>query len=159
MDQQQEGVPPLPLPRRGRRNHTLAHIPHAHIPLLEKPVYISHAYHNYASLTPRQANPLLQEFTPCFCVFHLGFGLVRKLLEDDQEIRVNVEPVSIERAQMLLEANSSYLQDQPDDESKLRKLQTFVGISIGASVEFREVDGSRARPIINVHSNPRADAD
>ena len=79
--------------------------------------------------------------------------LVRAQFENNQDLRVEVKPVSSDRAEKLLDANSSYFPDEPDGESKLRRLQTFVEIIVGARIEFRKNNGSRARQIINPAQN------
>ena len=59
LGQEPEGVPTLlPLPGRGRQDHPPMQVPRVHLPLLEEPVYISHAHHTYPALTPGQANPV-----------------------------------------------------------------------------------------------------
>ena len=76
---------------------------------------------------------------------------VHAQLEGDQDLRIQVSPVSLERAQELLEANPCYFASEPDQESKLRKLQTCVEISIGARAGFRVIDSTRARRVIDAH--------
>ena len=51
---------------------------------------------------------------------------IREQFEDGQDLLVEVKTISQERAQELLQANPVYFSDQPDDESKIRKLQTYV---------------------------------
>ena len=74
--------------------------------------------------------------------------LARGKFEGDQELRVEVNPVSGERARELLEANPNHFVSEPDEESKLRKLQTCVEMIVAARHEFRGIDPSRARRII-----------
>ena len=74
--------------------------------------------------------------------------LARGKFEGDQELRVEVNPVSGERARELLEANPNHFVSEPDEESKLRKLQTCVEMIVAARHEFRGTDPSRARRII-----------
>ena len=62
------------------------------------------------------------------------------------ELKLN--PVSGERARSLLEANPDHFASEPDEESKLRKLQTCVEMIVAARHEFRVTDPSRARRII-----------
>ena len=70
-----DGLPALPLPRRGRQNRPPVHILDIHLPPFEKPVYFPHTHHH----TPRDPRDRLtqlpHQFTPCVCAFHLGFGL------------------------------------------------------------------------------------
>ena len=76
------------------------------------------------------------------CLRHAQF-------ENHQDLRVEVKPVPVERARELLDINPSYFPDQPDRESKIRKLQTYVEIRIGARINFLVTDPSRGRRIIN----------
>ena len=62
----------------------------------------------------------------------------------DQDLRVEIKPVSIERARELLRANPNHYASEPDEDSKLRKLQTQVEIIVGARTEFCVRDPSRA---------------
>ena len=77
---------------------------------------------------------------------------VRAPFADGQYIRVDVDPISPERAQELLQANPNYFSDQPDDESKKRKMQTFVEVTIGVCRGFEVIDPTRARKI--AHGEP-----
>ena len=76
--------------------------------------------------------------------------LVRSQFEDGQDLKIEILPVSDMRARELLEANPSHFENEPDGESKLRKLRTCVELNIGARHEFRDVDPSRARRIIAI---------
>ena len=73
---------------------------------------------------------------------------VRTQFEDAQDLRIEIKPISIDRARELLTNNPNHFANQPDEESKLRKLQTSVEIVIGARTEFRVTDTSRARVIV-----------
>ncbi len=73
--------------------------------------------------------------------------LVRAQVEGDRDLLVEVEPITAERAQYLLDANPAHFPDEPDAASKLRRLQTLVEVGVAARVEFRVVDPSRARRI------------
>ena len=73
---------------------------------------------------------------------------VRAQCEGDQDLRIDIKPISADRAQELLEANPNHFHDEPDNESKLRKLQTFVELAVCHRIEFRVKDHSRARRII-----------
>ena len=67
-----------------------------------------------------------------------GWGyFVRAQTDDDQDLCVEINPISIDRAHELLKANPNHFASQPDEESKLRKLQTFVEIVIGSRAGFR----------------------
>lgn len=74
--------------------------------------------------------------------------LVRSGGEADDELSVEVEAITPERAQDLLTAHPDYFPDEPDQASKLRKLQTQVVIQVSASLEFRVTDRSRARRVV-----------
>ncbi len=68
--------------------------------------------------------------------------------EDGKDLRVEVNPISAQKAEDLLDADSSYFSNEPNRESKLRKLQAQVHIIIGVRYEFAATDHSRARRII-----------
>ena len=67
---------------------------------------------------------------------------------DGQRLRVEVKPISHERAQEMLKANPTLFEDTPDHESKLRKLQTYVEVAIAVRHRFTVADQSRARKIV-----------
>lgn len=77
---------------------------------------------------------------------------VRAQVEGDQDILVEVHPISAERAQELLDDNPDHFPDEPDPASKLRKLQTLVEVGVAARVGFQVVDPSRARRITHAES-------
>lgn len=74
--------------------------------------------------------------------------LLRAQTEGDQDLHIEVKPISIDRAHDLLAGNPEYFASEPDQESKLRKLQTHVEIAIGARTGFQVSDTSRARVIV-----------
>ncbi len=76
---------------------------------------------------------------------------VRAKTDGDQDLRVEIKPISIDRAHELLSANPNHFASQPDEESQLRKLQTCVEIAIGARIGFRVTDASRAWRITPIH--------
>lgn len=80
--------------------------------------------------------------------------LIRAQFENEQDLRVEVNPVSPERAEELLNANPSHYANEPNKEGKLRKLQSQVEVIVGARIEFREIDDSRARRIVSPSHNP-----
>ena len=83
-----------------------------------------------------------------YVVDPVGWGhFVRAKADGDQDLRVEIKPISIDRARELLTANPDLLASQPDEKSKLRKLQTYVEIVIGARTGFRASDTSRARRV------------
>ena len=63
--------------------------------------------------------------------------LVRAQTEGDQDLHIEVKPISIDRAHELIAGNPNYYASEPDQESKLRKLQTRVEIVIGARTGFQ----------------------
>ena len=63
-------------------------------------------------------------------------------------MRIDIKPISADRAQEFLEANPNLFPDEPDNESKVRKLQTFVELAVCHRIEFRVKDHSRARRIV-----------
>jgi len=71
--------------------------------------------------------------------------LVRAPAGDGQELRVRVDPVSEERAEELLGKSPRLLADEPDEATKLRKLQTYAEINVAQRAGFRVRDPSRAR--------------
>ena len=77
--------------------------------------------------------------------------LVRAKVEGDQDIVVKVKPISAQRARELLDSDPRHYSEEPDETSKLRKLQTCVEIVVSARTEFRVTDPSSARRIVGVH--------
>lgn len=73
---------------------------------------------------------------------------VRSPYDGGQAIRVNVTPVSPERALELLPTNAAYFPDEMEDGTKLRKLQTFVQLEIMARHGFQVTNPSRAWVLI-----------
>ena len=78
---------------------------------------------------------------------------VRAQCEGGQDLRIDIKPVSPERAQELLETKSNYFPDEPECEEKLRKLQTQIELRIYHRVEFRVNNSSHARRITSTGSN------
>lgn len=76
---------------------------------------------------------------------------IRAQIEGSQDLRTDVLSVSDERAYELLNGNPNHFASEPDEESKLRKLQTCVEIRIGARVGFHVIDATRARRISGLH--------
>ena len=76
--------------------------------------------------------------------------LVLAKVNGDRGIVVKVNPISAERAQALLNSEPLHFAEEPDDTSKIRKLQTCVEIVVSAHAEFRVNDPSRARRIVGV---------
>ena len=73
---------------------------------------------------------------------------VRAQCEGHQDLRIDINPISVDRARVLLDANPNHFPDEPDIESKLRKLQTLVELEVVHRIEFRVKDYSRARRIV-----------
>lgn len=69
---------------------------------------------------------------------------VRAQCEGDRDLRIDVSFISADRACELLEKNPLHFSSEPDQESKLRKLQTCVELAVCARIEFRVKDPSRA---------------
>ena len=72
---------------------------------------------------------------------------LRAQVEGATDLLVAVDTVSAERARVLLSATPGHFPDQPDESSKLRKLQTCVEVRVVWSTTFRVADRSRARRI------------
>ena len=77
-------------------------------------------------------------------------------LTPHQHMLVLVNPVSAERAREFLDANPELFSEQPDESSKLRKLQTLVEIVVRHRTEFRVSDVARARRISDVDETEQA---
>lgn len=77
---------------------------------------------------------------------------VRTQVEGDRDLLVEVKPISVERARSLLDANPELFASEPDEESRLRKIQTFVDVKVAARTEFRVGDSSRARRVAQAQS-------
>ena len=73
---------------------------------------------------------------------------VRAQCEGGQDLRIDINPISEERARELLDVNPNHFPDEPEYENKLRKLQTFVELAVGHRIEFRVKDHSRARRVV-----------
>ena len=73
---------------------------------------------------------------------------VRAQVEGDTDLLVEVDSISAERARALLDANPNYFPDEPDEDGKLRKLQTHVEVGVAGRTGFRVVDASRARKVV-----------
>ena len=73
---------------------------------------------------------------------------VRAQMEGAQDLLVEVSPVSSSRARELLDGNPRHFSGEPDEVSKLRKLQTCVEIVVGSRVSFRVTDPTRARRFV-----------
>ena len=76
-------------------------------------------------------------------------SLIRTQFENGEDLRVEVNPVPIQRARDLLDRDSSYFKDEPDRDSQMRKLQTCVEVIIEARNTFHVSDSSMARLVTN----------
>ena len=74
---------------------------------------------------------------------------VRAQVEGDQDLLVEVDSILLERARELLRVKPKYFPDEPDEASKLRKLQASVRVGAAARTGFRVADASRARRVID----------
>ena len=88
------------------------------------------------------------------CVYVVGpagWGqFVRAETVGGQDLRIEIEAISINRAKELLKAKPKQFADRSDEESKLRKLQTHVEIVIGDRTGFRVTDPTRARRLVPI---------
>ena len=75
--------------------------------------------------------------------------LVSGHIKPHQELLVEIKCVSAVRARELLDENPCHFSSEPDEVSKLRKLQTYVEIVVRVRREFRVHDPSRARRIVS----------
>lgn len=81
-----------------------------------------------------------------------GWGqFIRAQFENGHDVRIDISPISFDRAGELLADNPNHFSDEPDEESKLRKLQASVEISIGARTGFRVTNPSRARRVVPIN--------
>ena len=78
----------------------------------------------------------------------MGLPSARTKLSTIKVWHININTISTDRARELLIENPNYFASEPDDESKLRKLQTYLELLIGARTEFRVTNPSRARVIL-----------
>ena len=84
---------------------------------------------------------------------------VRAPIGDERDIRVDVELISPERAEEFLQENPDRFPDQPDHESKKRKLQAHVEVAVGIRHSFRVDDATRARRIVPTERSAEDDLD
>ena len=88
----------------------------------------------------------------CVYVVNLsGWGqFVRARTHGDEDLRIEIKPISGNRALELLKANPDHFASEPDEESKLRRLQAHVEIVVGARTGFRVADPARARQLVPI---------
>ena len=79
---------------------------------------------------------------------------VRAQVEGGTDLLVRVEPVTPERAREDLRRNPDTYADEPDEASKLRKMQTFVSVGVWWRTGFRVADPSRAIRITAASPEP-----
>ena len=78
---------------------------------------------------------------------------MRAQCEGDQDLRIDVNPISADRARELLEENPNHFPGEPDQEAKLWKLQTLVELAVYARTEFRVRDASHARRVVQTEQS------
>ena len=107
---------------------------------------VSGRYRGYPILSARNAKDRC-----VYVVDPAGWGhFVRTPADGDQALRVEMKSISAGRARELLAANPEHFASQPDEESRLRKLQTHVEMVIGARTGFRVGDPTRARRLVPI---------
>ena len=74
--------------------------------------------------------------------------LVRAQCNGDQDLRIDVSTITVERARQLLNENPNHFASEPDDESKIQKLRAYVELEVYARIDFRIKDPSRARRVV-----------
>ena len=72
---------------------------------------------------------------------------IRAPFEEGQDLHVDIQCISPERAEELLEAHPDWFSDQPDHQFKIRELQTHVDVIVGVRHGFHVDDPTRARRI------------
>ena len=75
--------------------------------------------------------------------------LIRGQFDNGKDLRVEVNPITAQKARDLLDRDSSYFKDEPDRDSQMRKLQTCAEVIVEARNKFHVSDSSRARLITN----------
>ena len=75
---------------------------------------------------------------------------LRAQVEGGTDLHVEVDSISAERAEELLVTDPNLFPDEPDEASKLRKIQTFVEVGVAARTGFHVADPSRARKIVGL---------
>ena len=85
--------------------------------------------------------------------------MARVPLGEGQDVRFEVEPISAERAQELLDENPNHIPDEPDEDAKLRKLQVHVTVRVAVRVGFRNTDPTRARRVSPDQPSAGSDAE
>ena len=76
---------------------------------------------------------------------------VRAPAGGDQDLRITIRPISAIRAREMIKANPNHFASEPDEESRIRKLRTYVEIEIGARFAFRVTDIARSCRIDPIH--------
>lgn len=78
--------------------------------------------------------------------------VVRGQVEGETDLRVEIEPITVERARELLASSPQLVQDEPDDIAKVRRLRSLVLSRIYERVGFLVRDPSRARRVLTADS-------
>ena len=71
----------------------------------------------------------------------------RASFEEGEEFSADVEAISPERARELLDANPDFFAGEPDDASRMRRMQAHVVVRISVRDGFRVSDPTRARRV------------
>ena len=71
----------------------------------------------------------------------------RASFAEGEEFRADVEAISPERAREMLDASPDFFADEPDDVSRMRRMQAHVVVRLGVRDGFRVSDPTRARRI------------
>lgn len=71
--------------------------------------------------------------------------LIRAQTETGRDLIADVDAVTADQARAMLASNPDYFPDEPGEETKLRKLQASVVVSVAERVRFHVVDCKRAR--------------
>lgn len=95
--------------------------------------------------------PTLDERSLCIVDPATWGCYLRGQYEDAEDLRIEVKLVSSERARELLDKYQSHFPNEPNEESKLQKFQTFVEVTVAYLQEFRVDDPLRARRIVDAN--------
>ena len=79
--------------------------------------------------------------------------LVRAKIKGSTHPNVEVSTISAQRANELLDLNPLYFPEEPNEATKIRKLQTRVEILVSHRKEFQATNPSRARRIVDLPEN------
>lgn len=74
-------------------------------------------------------------------------SFTQALYDGDQALSIDMSEIDAERARKILKRQPDLLADYPDEESKLRKLQTQLELGVYTRADFKVKDPSRARRV------------